>query len=55
METLKGKTRLKIKIREQQHTNQVLSALLPHVSINRLDEVIPTMNDIFIQKVKQQD
>ncbi|AOM78330.1 ABC transporter ATP-binding protein [Pedobacter steynii] len=55
METMKGKTRLKIKIREQQHTNQVLSALLPHVSINRLDEVIPTMNDIFIQKVKQQD
>lgn len=54
-ETANGKTRLKIKIREQQNANQVLSALLPHVSINRLDEVIPTMNDIFIQKVTQQD
>ena len=54
-ETGNGKTKLKIKIREQQNANQVLSALLPHVSINRLDEVIPTMNDIFIQKVTQQD
>ena len=54
-ETVNGKTRLKIKIREQQSANQVLSALLPHVSINRLDEVIPTMNDIFIQKVTQTD
>ncbi len=54
-ETVNGKTQLKIKIREQQTANQVLSALLPHVSINRLDEVIPTMNDIFIQKVTQQD
>ncbi|WP_316840269.1 ATP-binding cassette domain-containing protein [Pedobacter gandavensis] len=47
------KTRLKIKIREHQTANQVLSALLPYVSINRLDEVIPTMNDIFIEKVTQ--
>lgn len=54
-ETVNGKTRLKIQIREQQNANQVLSALLPHVSINRLDEVIPTMNDIFIQKVTQTD
>ncbi|WP_342331168.1 ATP-binding cassette domain-containing protein [Pedobacter sp. FW305-3-2-15-E-R2A2] len=54
-ETVNGKTMLKIKIREQQNANQVLSALLPHVSINRLDEVIPTMNDIFIQKVTQTD
>jgi ABC-2 type transport system ATP-binding protein len=54
-ETVNGKTQLKIRIREQQTANQVLSALLPHVSINRLDEVIPTMNDIFIQKVTQQD
>lgn len=50
-----AKTRLKIKIREHQSVNQVLSALLPHVAISRLDEVIPTMNDIFIEKVKKQD
>ncbi|WP_222536115.1 ABC transporter ATP-binding protein [Pedobacter polysacchareus] len=47
------KTRLKIKIRAQQTANQVLQALLPYVAINRLDEVIPTMNDIFIEKVTQ--
>ncbi|SHF21527.1 ABC transporter ATP-binding protein [Pedobacter caeni] len=52
-EHIDGKTKVKIKIRETQNPNQVLSALIPHVSINRLDEVIPTMNDIFIQKVKQ--
>ena len=47
------KTSLKIKIREQQTANQVLQALLPYVAINRLDEVIPTMNDIFIEKVTE--
>lgn len=47
------KTRLKIKIREHQTANQVLQALLPYVAINRLDEVIPTMNDIFIEKVTE--
>ncbi|MBB2151476.1 ABC transporter ATP-binding protein [Pedobacter gandavensis] len=52
--TTAHKTRLKIKIREHRNANQVLSALLPYVSINRLDEVIPTMNDIFIEKVTQQ-
>lgn len=51
--TIAGRTRLKIKIREEKTANQVLSALLPHVAINRLDEVIPTMNDIFIEKVTQ--
>lgn len=54
-ETTAAKTRLKIKIREHQSVNQALSALLPHVAINRLDEVIPNMNDIFIEKVKKQD
>lgn len=45
-------TRIKIQLRPGQTANQVLIALLPHVSIQRLDEVIPTMNDIFIEKVK---
>ncbi len=40
---LKGGTRL----------NEVLALLLPHVDIHRIEEVIPTMNDIFIQKVKE--
>jgi ABC-2 type transport system ATP-binding protein len=47
-----GKTIIKVQLREGQTANQVLLALLPHVAISRLDEVIPTMNDIFIEKVK---
>jgi ABC-2 type transport system ATP-binding protein len=49
---LAGKTLIKIQLRPGQTANQVLLALLPQVSIQRLDEVIPTMNDIFIDKVK---
>jgi ABC-2 type transport system ATP-binding protein len=49
-----GRTIIKVQLRQGQTANQVLLALLPHVSINRLDEVIPTMNDIFIEKVKKQ-
>jgi ABC-2 type transport system ATP-binding protein len=48
-----GKTIIKVQLHAGQTANQVLMALLPHVSITRLDEVIPTMNDIFIDKVKK--
>jgi len=50
-----GKTVLKIKLREEKTANQLLSVLLPVVNIHRLDEVIPTMNDIFIDQVKTQN
>jgi len=50
-----GKTVLKIKLREEKTANQLLSLLLPVVNIHRLDEVIPTMNDIFIDQVKTQN
>jgi len=33
--------------------NATLQYFLPHVRINRLQEVIPSMNDIFIEKVNQ--
>ncbi len=49
----KGNTRIKVQLKPEQSANQLLSALLPYVSLSRLDEVIPTMNDIFIDKVKQ--
>lgn len=49
----RGKTTLKVQLRPEKNANQLLSALLPSVSIHRLDEVIPTMNDIFIDQVKQ--
>ncbi|MEJ5960708.1 ABC transporter ATP-binding protein [Pedobacter immunditicola] len=51
----KGNTRIKVQLRPEQNANQLLGALLPYVSLSRLDEVIPTMNDIFIDKVKQEN
>lgn len=53
-ETAKGKTLIKIQLQKDRSANEVLTSLLPHVSITRLEEVIPTMNDIFIDKVKSQ-
>jgi ABC-2 type transport system ATP-binding protein len=49
----KGNSRIKVQLQPDQSANQLLSALLPYVSVSRLEEVIPTMNDIFIEKVKQ--
>ncbi|RZJ75323.1 MAG: ABC transporter ATP-binding protein [Flavobacterium sp.] len=53
-ETAKGINQVKITLQANKTANHVLEALLPCVSIHRLDEVIPTMNDIFIDKVKGQ-
>ncbi|MCX2484139.1 ABC transporter ATP-binding protein [Pedobacter sp. MR2016-24] len=52
---VKGKTTLKVQLRPDKNANQLLAALLPSVAIHRLDEVIPTMNDIFIDQVKQKN
>jgi ABC-2 type transport system ATP-binding protein len=54
-ENVKGKTLIKIKLHQDKTVNEVLASLLPSVAISRLAEVIPTMNDIFIDKVKRQD
>lgn len=51
----KGKTTLKVQLQPEQTANQLLSVLLPVVNIHRLDEVIPTMNDIFIDQVKNKN
>ncbi len=53
-EQVKGKTLAKIKINPNITANEVLAKLIPYVSITKLNEVIPTMNDIFIEKVKRQ-
>lgn len=50
-----GKTVLKIKLKNGHTANNLLAVLLPQVNILRLDEVIPTMNDIFINKVTNQN
>lgn len=41
-----------VKIKEGKTTNDVLYLLLPNFQVNELTEVIPSINDIFIQNVK---
>lgn len=53
-EQVKTHTLVKLQLKENRTANEALLQLLPHVNIHRLDEVIPTMNDIFIEKVKGQ-
>ena len=43
----------RVKMLNGYSTNQLLSALIPHVEIMGLQEVIPSMNDIFIEQVNQ--
>lgn len=48
----KNGTRLKFKLKDNYSANDVLSLMLPKVSITHLEEVVPSMNDIFIERVK---
>ena len=54
-EQVKTHTLVKLQLKENRTANEALLQFLPHVNIHRLDEVIPTMNDIFIEKVKGQN
>jgi len=44
---------IKIKLKDGTSANDVLQYLIPKTSINRLQEVVPDMNAIFIEKVNQ--
>ncbi|TWR29038.1 ABC transporter ATP-binding protein [Mucilaginibacter pallidiroseus] len=44
---------IKLKLHQGNSANDVLHYLLPQTRINMLQEVIPSMHEIFIQKVKQ--
>jgi ABC-2 type transport system ATP-binding protein len=44
---------IRLKLHEGSTTNDVLQYLIPQVSITHLQEVIPSVNEIFIQKVNQ--
>jgi ABC-2 type transport system ATP-binding protein len=46
---------LKLRIKPGSKANDVLQYFLPVAGINKLEEVIPTMNEIFIQTVKNQE
>ncbi|MDN3588418.1 ATP-binding cassette domain-containing protein [Pedobacter aquatilis] len=48
----KNGTRLKFKLKDSYTANDVLGLMLPKVSITHLEEVVPSMNDIFIERVK---
>jgi len=45
----------RVKMLNSHSPNALLQALLPHVQILGFREIIPSMNDIFIQKVDQND
>jgi ABC-2 type transport system ATP-binding protein len=48
-----GHQQLKLKIKEGSKVNDVLHYMLPLVSITKLEEIIPTMHEIFIQTVSK--
>lgn len=45
-------THLTVKVKEKFTANDVLNFFIPQVQVNEFMEVIPSMNDIFIQNVK---
>ena len=51
-ETMQEDTnRMKLQLKQGMKLNDVLTAVMPKVNIIKLEEVIPTMNEIFIQTV----
>ncbi|MFN3343030.1 MAG: ABC transporter ATP-binding protein [Flavobacteriales bacterium] len=47
--------RSRVKLLGNNTTNNLLSALIPHVEIRSVREIIPSMNDIFIEVVQSQN
>ncbi|MET4081645.1 ABC-2 type transport system ATP-binding protein [Pedobacter sp. UYP30] len=45
-------TRVKLQLHENYTANNLLEVMIDKVSINRLQEIVPSMNDIFIERVK---
>lgn len=46
---------LRLQLNDANSVNNVLQYLIPQVSVTRLQEVIPSVNEIFIQKVNQKN
>ena len=44
---------VKVKLGDQVSTNKLLEALLPNIEIKGMREILPSMNEIFIQKVNE--
>lgn len=41
-----------VRLRRDESPNELISAMLPHVTLHGFQEIIPTMNEIFIETVK---
>ena len=50
-----AKGRARIKLLEGSRVNDMLQAVLPHAQIHGVQEVIPSMNDIFIEVVTEKE
>lgn len=50
-----AKRRARIKLLEGSRVNDMLQAVLPHAQIHGVQEVIPSMNDIFIEVVTEKE
>ncbi len=50
---INGQTLIEIKIHPPAETNDLLQAILPHYTIIKMEEKIPSMREIFIQTVTQ--
>lgn len=48
-----NETLIRIKSKEVVHPNELIQAMIPHAGIVSFHEVLPSMNDIFIEKVQQ--
>ena len=48
-----NETLIRIKSKEVVHPNDLIQAMIPHAGIVSFNEVLPSMNDIFIEKVQQ--
>jgi ABC-2 type transport system ATP-binding protein len=48
-------TELQLKLQVGIGLNQVLAHMLPQVAINKVQEVVPTMNEIFIDTVSKRN
>ncbi len=47
-----GETILRIQSKEAEDANKLIQTLLPHAGIVAFNEILPTMNEIFIEKVQ---
>ncbi|MEI6575078.1 MAG: ATP-binding cassette domain-containing protein [Bacteroidota bacterium] len=47
--------KIRVKLNNGHSPNDLLKVVIPHASIHSLKEIIPTMNDIFIQKVTENE